>query len=131
MNTYHWDVLVRYHWDLVECFIWEFFETSETHWWDVLITSSWDVVTTFQYDVGETCHWGILATFHRDIVGCFIWVVPATSLRRTERPRHYDVVTTSPRTSCYWLGCFFVILLNEKDIKKYLLIESSTEGKNT
>ena len=35
-----------------------------------------------------------LPTFHQDIVGCFIWDVPATLLGRIER-RRYDAATTS------------------------------------
>ena len=42
----------------------------------------------------ETYHWDFLAMFHRDVIGCFILDVPATSLGCTER-RHYDVATTS------------------------------------
>ena len=46
----------------------------------------WDNVTTFLKDVAETYYW--------DVVGYFIWDVPAASLGRTDR-RHLDVVTTS------------------------------------
>ena len=35
----------------------------------------------------ETYDWNVLVTFHRDVVGCFTWDVPATSLGRTEREK--------------------------------------------
>ena len=53
----------------------------------------WDVVKTYRWDVVVTSSWDVVTTFHRGFVGCFIWDVPATSLRRTER-RFYDVATT-------------------------------------
>ena len=42
---------------------------------------------------------------HRDVVGCFIWDAPATSLGRTERPR-FGVVTTF----CCWMGFYLLTI---------------------
>ena len=42
---------------------------------------------------------------HRDVVGCFIWDAPATSLGRTERP-HFGVVTTF----CCWMGFYLLTI---------------------
>ena len=43
----------------------------------------------------------VIPTRRREVVGCFIWDVPATSLGRTKRHR-YDVATTS----CCRVGSF-------------------------
>ena len=65
----------------------------------------------------ETHHWDVLAKFHRDVVGCFIWDVPATSLGRTDR-RCYVVATTS----CCRVGkCFSLqsFLTHKLDVSPY------------
>ena len=51
----------------------------------------WRVLETSRHVV-KIYQWNVMTTFHGDILGCFIWDVPVTSLSRAERQR-YDVFT--------------------------------------
>ena len=89
----------------------------QTSWWRTTKTSlgvSFEtclrrccyVLLRRRHDVPIRCRGAaplrVLTAFHRDVVGCFIWDVLATSLGSTER-RRYDVATTF----CCRLGYFF------------------------
>ena len=58
----------------------------------------------------------VLATFHRDVVGCFIWDVPPTSLGHEERCRS-DLATTS----CCRVGCLFGQTLSLRTLLSFCL----------
>ena len=93
VDTYYWDVLVTYHWDVVVCFIWDL---SETSWRHTDGTSSLRPLETLSRHTNEDIRredvfLRRLGDFHWDVVECFNWEVPATSLGRTER-RRQDVL---------------------------------------
>ena len=102
------DVRLRRLWVFYLRFVWEVVGTNS---WDVILSSSWDVVTTFQWHVVETHHWEI----HRDIISCFIWDVPATSLGCTER-RCHDVLL--PESQLSWL--VFISIVKRNMVLQYI-----------
>ena len=94
------DVRLRRLWVFYLRFVWEVVGTNS---WDVILSSSWDVVTTH--------HWEI----HRDIISCFIWDVPATSLGCTER-RCHDVLL--PESQLSWL--VFISIVKRNMVLQYI-----------
>ena len=82
-------------WRTTEKLLGALFETCLRRRGDVLMGRRCYVLLRRRHDVPIRCRRdNLLETFHRNVVGCFIWDVPATSLGRIDR-RHYDVATTS------------------------------------
>ena len=81
-----------------------FWNVMETYWWDFVATYFWEFVTTFIYDIVETYHTDVLVAFQQNLIGCFIWDIPAVLMRHKER-RLLDVTTT-----CFaWWVILFVM----------------------
>ena len=111
------------------------FETSMRRREDLPMVCHCYVVTTFLNDVVETYHRDVLSTFHQGVVGCYIWDVPATLLRRIKILSALVFLVMKIKWNIqfvwkqcfekrYWFSILKTILIGEEGKKYYVLIKN-------
>ena len=93
IEMYWWDVVDTYHWDVVGCFIWDLFERSWRRTDGTLLLRPLET-SSQRFNKMSWRRTTEMSWRRSNVVGCFIWDVPAALLGRTER-RRYDITTAS------------------------------------